>query len=275
MPACHPLVPAQILGDRLRAARLACSLSIQEASTFTSVTATELDRIEHGQMLISDPDVASLYGAYRIHDLRHQADLLASANHVRDLINDPWWVEYTHTTSDPTATSRWLHQHADHILDVAIMTIPQPLRTRAYARALHHTAEHTGAAAEHPSTDATNHPHRRDGPAHTALIDEAALRRPVGGPDIHRDQLLHLLHLARTHILDLRVLPLIPHAGLTGSFTRWTFPDRPPVYGTTNTITSAFFEDHANHTRFATTLAAVTARALTADQSLRLVTSLT
>ena len=57
--------------------------------------------------------------------------------------------------------------------------------------------------------------------AFTAIVDEAALRKPVGGPQAMRAQLCHLAELARLESVTFQVLPtaLGAHQGMDGAFT--------------------------------------------------------
>src|SRR5262249_7723394 len=58
-------------------------------------------------------------------------------------------------------------------------------------------------------------------PAFTVIVDEAVLRRPVGGLDVMREQLEHLVRMARRESVNLVVLPFSagPHPGLVGAFS--------------------------------------------------------
>jgi transcriptional regulator with XRE-family HTH domain len=57
-----------------------------------------------------------------------------------------------------------------------------------------------------------------------AVIDESALMRPLGGPDVLTAQLVHLAEVAKLPNVEIRVLPLgRPHQGLDGAFTIMRF----------------------------------------------------
>jgi hypothetical protein len=58
------------------------------------------------------------------------------------------------------------------------------------------------------------------------IIDESALRREVGGPDVMRTQLRHLIEMADLPSVSLQVLPLKMHSALDGGFTLLSFHDR-------------------------------------------------
>ena len=53
------------------------------------------------------------------------------------------------------------------------------------------------------------------------IVDEAALRRPIGGPEIMREQFAHLVEMARRPNTTVQIMPFSrgPHVGLIGSFT--------------------------------------------------------
>ncbi|MDQ3764859.1 MAG: DUF5753 domain-containing protein [Actinomycetota bacterium] len=61
-----------------------------------------------------------------------------------------------------------------------------------------------------------------------SVLDETALRRPVGDPQLLRAQLHHLTHLAQQPTIDLQVLPAGAHPGLDGTFTVVDFPHELP-----------------------------------------------
>lgn len=65
------------------------------------------------------------------------------------------------------------------------------------------------------------------------VIDESALMRPLGGPDVLTAQLVHLAEVATLPNVEIRVLPLgRPHQGLEGAFTIMRFPralDEPDI----------------------------------------------
>jgi transcriptional regulator with XRE-family HTH domain len=62
--------------------------------------------------------------------------------------------------------------------------------------------------------------HRFDPPELWAVLDEATLRRAVGGPEVMRKQLQHLIHLAARHNITIQVAPFAAgaHSALLGSF---------------------------------------------------------
>ncbi|MFB9839580.1 helix-turn-helix domain-containing protein [Actinoallomurus acaciae] len=78
---------------------------------------------------------------------------------------------------------------------------------------------------------------RDDPPTLWLVIDETALLRPIGGPEVHRAQLDALVEAAQRPGITVQVIPLGTgaHAGLTSAFTILSFTDEPDV---------AYTEDH-------------------------------
>ncbi|MFI8094001.1 helix-turn-helix domain-containing protein [Streptomyces sp. NPDC086080] len=68
-------------------------------------------------------------------------------------------------------------------------------------------------------------------PMVTAVIEESVLRRPIGGLDVHKEQLRHLLALGRLRSVELQVMPLErdEHAGMGGPFILLTPKGKPQV----------------------------------------------
>ncbi|WP_369182702.1 helix-turn-helix domain-containing protein [Streptomyces sp. Y1] len=68
-------------------------------------------------------------------------------------------------------------------------------------------------------------------PLMTWVIDESVLRRPLGGWDVHEEQLRHILKIGEIRGLEIQVMPLgsTEHAGMGGPFTLLTPPGRPQI----------------------------------------------
>jgi hypothetical protein len=80
---------------------------------------------------------------------------------------------------------------------------------------------------------------RQPPPQLWAILDEDVLRRPVGGPDVLRRQLLRLIEASERSMVTIQILPFSvgAHPGLAGSFMVLEFAgaesgasDQPLVY---------------------------------------------
>jgi len=89
---------------------------------------------------------------------------------------------------------------------------------------------------------------RDNAPQFFAVVDEAALRRPVGEPGVMRRQLAHLLSAAEHPHVTLRVVPIAAgaHAGLRGSFMILKFAEEPALVFMENQSTGLFLEEEAD-----------------------------
>ncbi|GAB2860069.1 hypothetical protein GCM10022221_69560 [Actinocorallia aurea] len=73
---------------------------------------------------------------------------------------------------------------------------------------------------------------REDPPWVWVIFDEVALRNPIGGPDVMREQLEHLLKITELRRVSVRVLPerCGAHPGLAGAFRVLTLKTRDVAY---------------------------------------------
>jgi hypothetical protein len=59
----------------------------------------------------------------------------------------------------------------------------------------------------------------------TAIIDESALHRDVGGQEVMREQRRKLIEMAALPSVTLQVLPLAAHSAMDGGFILLSFPE--------------------------------------------------
>ncbi|GHH49418.1 transcriptional regulator [Lentzea cavernae] len=107
-------------------------------------------------------------------------------------------------------------------------------------------------------------------------LHEQALRLPVGGPEVMRNQLLHLLCMGNRNYVTMRVVPTAfgAHAGLSGSFRLLNYDKFEPVVFTETENSSLFVEDKASLTTYVDVLRLLDGQALCAGQSRELITSI-
>ncbi|MCM2577969.1 helix-turn-helix domain-containing protein [Streptomyces meridianus] len=145
---------------------------------------------------------------------------------VRDqLLRDrhpAWFQPYAELEAEAVALSAYDNQLVRGLL-----------QTEAYARAVHTAYRPTLDEEEIERRIATRMARqrllsRRPAPALSFVIEEVVLRRPVGGLEVLRDQLQHLLRCAEMRHIELQIMPTDRenHAGLEGPFTLIEPPDR-------------------------------------------------
>jgi hypothetical protein len=157
----------------------------------------------------------------------------------------------------------------------AAMDMPGLLQTPEYAEALFKGGRY--ASPEDIKRRVEFRMTRRDiltafNPAHLrTVIDEAALRRMVGGREVMLAQLKYILHMAQLPNIDVQVLPFEvgAHSGLAAPFTILEFPeplDTPIVH--VGTVTdSVFFEQPQDIQRYKVTFGDIQGSAYSAAQS--------
>ncbi|MET8763923.1 DUF5753 domain-containing protein [Lentzea sp. NPDC004782] len=107
-------------------------------------------------------------------------------------------------------------------------------------------------------------------------IHQQALMLPVGGPEVMKDQLLHLLVMAQRSYIAFRIVPIAfgAHAGLGGSFMRLEYEKFEPVVYLEGENSSLFLEDKASLATYAEVLKLLDRQALSVEKSVELINSI-
>jgi hypothetical protein len=135
-----------------------------------------------------------------------------------------WWRSYSEVLPDWVEPYLDLESSAEFIRNFEVQSIPGLLQTENYAKAQIRLGAAPGAddVARRARARMTRQDIlRRDNPPRLwAVIDEGALRRPIGGPDVMREQVRHLIDMAAHPAVTLQVLPFDVggHAALGGPF---------------------------------------------------------
>ncbi|WP_258946632.1 Scr1 family TA system antitoxin-like transcriptional regulator [Lentzea californiensis] len=107
-------------------------------------------------------------------------------------------------------------------------------------------------------------------------IHEQALHLPVGGPDVMKDQLIHLGGMAERSYITVRIVPtaLGGHAGVSGSFLQLSYQKFDPVIFIESKTSSLFLEDKASLATYSSVLKLLDAQALDEQESKELIKSI-
>jgi transcriptional regulator with XRE-family HTH domain len=197
-------------------------------------------RIETGAVSVSVNDVRALLNLYSIVDKARVAEIIELARVARQR---PWWYAYRDHYSAGFLSYLDLEAGAAVLKFFQPAIIPGLLQTEDYARAAIYATAFAAQADDRIDIDVEVRLHRQrtifdqpNPPQVTVVLDEAALRRSLGGPDIMRAQLNHLLQTRhRLSNVALRLLPFsVPVvAGTYGQFIILEFEDeedQPAVY---------------------------------------------
>jgi len=210
------------LARRLREMREQAGLTLEEAAPKLDKTRSALGRIETGT---TKADVHIIRSMMDIYD-RYDPDLV---DLVREANRPGWWTKYD--VDDRGYIS--METEASTVLEFSIMNIPGLLQTEGYMRAIFATGKVQRSRAR-LANDVAARLHRQqrltdeEFPLElVAIIDEAALRRMVGGAEVMRDQLGHLVMLSELSTVSVQVLPNAAgaHSGMDGAFIILTFPE--------------------------------------------------
>lgn len=218
-----------ILGGHLRRMRVAAGISRSDAGWEIRSSESKISRMELGRVGLKERDVADLLKLYGLDDDEERERLLALARQA----NDPgWW----HRFGDVLPS--WFHSYLDLEASAQLIRIyelqfvPGLLQTPEYIRAVVQLGRGM-IPAEEVERRINLRINRqevltRPEPVRVwAVIDEAALRRPIGGTKVIVDQLNHLIDVSQLPNVTLQVVPLAigGHAATGGSFSILRFPE--------------------------------------------------
>ncbi|MQA84178.1 MAG: helix-turn-helix domain-containing protein [Streptosporangiales bacterium] len=224
-----PTVLRILLGSQLRRLREAAGISRDDAGYTIRASGSKISRLELGRVGFKERDVADLLSLYGVEDDQERVALLSLARQA----NQPgWWHTYSDLLPSWFEVYVGLEEAATLIRTYEVQFVPGLLQTEEYARAVMRLG-HPGAA--HEEIDRRVHLRMQrqrilqspNQPKLWVVVDEAALRRPIGGPDVMRTQLKRLIDV--TDMTDV-VLQAIPfrfggHAAEGGAFSILRFPD--------------------------------------------------
>jgi Domain of unknown function (DUF5753)/Helix-turn-helix domain len=222
-----PTVPRMILGNRLRRFREEAAISPDRAGYEIRASRSKISRMENGKVGFKERDVADLLDLYGIADSETRESLKVLARQA----NAPgWWSRYGDIMTDWLEEYLGLEAAASVIRTFELQFINGLFQTEAYARAV--TLLGNGSApAEEIDRRVSLRVKRQEllsSPKQVwTVIDEGALRRPVGGRAVMRAQLERLIEVTELRNVTVQVVPFSRggHAAAGGSFTVLRFSD--------------------------------------------------
>jgi transcriptional regulator with XRE-family HTH domain len=228
-PGGGPTVRRIVLGSQLRLLREARGISREAAGYHIRASESKISRLELGRVSFKERDVSDLLSLYGVNDPEQREPLLAMAKEA----NKPgWWQSYKDVLPQWFQPFIGLEEAASLIRTYEVQFVPGLLQTEEYARAIM-TQGNRQAPSDVVDRMVSVRMSRqkilsRDNPPRLwVVVDEAALRRPVGGPKVMRKQLEALLDLVEHRTLSLQVMPfsLNGHTVDGGAFSILRFPD--------------------------------------------------
>jgi transcriptional regulator with XRE-family HTH domain len=217
------------LGAQLRRLREASQLTTDEAGQAIRATHSKISRLERGRSGAKQRDVADLLSLYGVTDETEREGLLALARQA----NTPgWWQQYSDILPKWLELYVGLEKAASIIRAYEVQFVHGLLQTQDYARAVILIANAHAPVEEIDRRVSLRMKRQQlltqpDAPELWAVLDEASLRRPLGGRKVMRAQLEHLLQITDLPNVTLQVVPFDagPHAAAGGPFTILRFPE--------------------------------------------------
>ncbi|MFD3560288.1 helix-turn-helix domain-containing protein [Streptomyces sp. NPDC058686] len=206
-------------GEWLKAQREAAGVTQQELATAAVMTRSHISHIEAGRRLPSKEDARRLDKA------------LNTGNVLSSFLPDNDGAVAEHFES-----AHALEQQAVELREFALSFVPGILQTERYARAVLSPSYPPVRGKECDRLVVTRLERAKIledpvSPVVWALLDEAVLGRPIGGPDVMAEQIMHIVRLAESGRIRVHVLPrsLGFHPLLESMLTLMWFDDQPPV----------------------------------------------
>ncbi len=265
-----PTVLRVLLGTQLRRLRESRGISAAAAATAIRGSKSKISRIELGRTAVREVDVADLLNLYGITSAAEREPLLALAGQANQ---QGWWHHYQDLLPSWFQFYLGLEESAEFIRSYDTQFVPGLLQTDEYSRAVHELGAY-------PREDTVRRvllrKERQQRFASAALrlwavIDEIALRRPVGTTDTMRRQLLHLLAAADQPRITIQITPFstgASHAAL-GSFSILSFAanDLPDVVYVEQLTSALYLDKRADVDRYVQAMDLIATSSTSPDQT--------
>jgi transcriptional regulator with XRE-family HTH domain len=242
-----PTVQRLVLGGHLRRLREQAHITTEQAAGVIRGSHSKISRMEHGRVGFKERDIADLLTMYGVTDGDEREALLKLA---RESNTPGWWQGYADILPHWVEPYFGLEAAASFIRNYEVQFVPGLLQTEDYARSLIRLGNAPTEEDVQRRTEARMSRQdilRRETPPRVwAVVDEGALRRPIGGEKVMRKQLKHLIDMCDHPAVTVQVLPfqVASHPAMGGPFTilRFSEPDlRDVVY--IEQLTSALYLD--------------------------------
>jgi transcriptional regulator with XRE-family HTH domain len=274
-----PEVRRRRLAAELRRLRAESGLKTTEVARQLGWSPSKVSRYELARTGLKPTDVRRMLAFYGV-EARRQDDLLALAV---DAAKRAWWEEYSDVLSDDHIALVGLEDEATAESAWHLEVIPGLLQTEGYARRLISRGYSLSPVPPRQIDRIIRLRMRRQEvlirrpPLQlSAVVDEAVLHRRVGGPEVMREQLRHLIEVAQLPNVSLRVLRLDEESpAMINSFDVLRFGDQgvgmPDVVYTEHFRGTLNFEDEADTHQYFILFRMLQEAALSESRSIRFI----
>jgi hypothetical protein len=272
-----PTVPRMLVGIQLHRFREAAGVTPDQAAYEIRASRSKISRMENGLVRFKERDVTDLLTLYGITDEQTRSTLVALTRQA----NTPgWWSKYGDIMADWFEAYLGLETAASVIRTFELQFVHGLFQTEDYARAVTMLG-HTSAPADEIERRVSLRLNRQDllngpdPPQVWTILDEGALRRPVGGSAVMRAQLDHLVEVSGLRHVTIQVVPFSRggHAAAGGSFTvlRFGEPEVPDVVYIEQLTSALYLDKHEDVDHYMEVMNHLSTEALTPADSARFV----
>ncbi len=275
-----PAVARMMLGAQLRRLREAAEVSPGSAAWRIRGSRSKISRMENGRVGFKDRDLTDLLDLYGVNEpqvLTGMQELATQAN------AQEWWAKFGDILPGWFEPYLGLEASASLLRAFDLQFVNGLFQTEAYARAVTAIGLRGGTAAEIDRRVKVRMKRQElltaaDAPRVWSIVDEAALRRPVGGPEVMRQQLHRLAELAQLPAITMQVVPfgVGGHDAAGGSFTvlRFAEADVPDIVYIEQLTGAQYLDKPADADHYLDVINRLSATSLSPARSIRFFTDL-
>ena len=252
-----PTVKRRRLAAELRHLREASGLTIDEVAERLEWSTAKISRIENARVSVLPRDVKFLLSVYGITETDEPWDVLISL--ARESRQKGWWQQYGEAVPDWFEVYVGLEAEATAIWGYDAEFVPGVLQTKEYARAVHRAQLMTATDDEIDRLVRVRLARQEllisdDAPQLWLVLNEAVIRRVVGGRQTMRAQLERLIEASNLPNVTLQIVPFSAgaHPAMDGAFKLLSFrdPTDPNIVYIEYHTGALYLEKHADVTRY-------------------------
>jgi transcriptional regulator with XRE-family HTH domain len=276
-----PTVLRMMLGSQLRRFRETAGVTPEQAAYEIRASRSKISRMEHGRVGFKGRDVDDLLTLYGVQDEQIRARMLAFAEQAS---TPGWWSKYDDVLPDWFEAFVGLEGAASVIRTFELQFVYGLFQTEDYARAVTLLGNKTASAEEIDRRVSVRLKRQAvltspEPPQVWSVMDEAVLRRPVGGRTVMRAQLAHLIEVASQPQVTIQVVPfaLGGHAAAGGSFTvlRFAEPEVPDIVYIEQLTSALYLDSREDVDHYLEVMNELSTEALTPARSAALLAEIT
>ena len=276
-PSAEATVLRMLLGAQLRRLREASGISAEKAGYEIRASRSKISRMETGRVGLKIRDVEDLLTLFGVTGEQERDKVITLAKRSRA---PEWWTKYNDILPDWFETYIGLESAAASIRSFEMQFVPGLFQTDDYARAVTRLGHQTASAAEVERRVGLRRKRqellvRAQPPRIWVVMDEAVLRRPLGGVPVMRAQLRHLIEVAALPHVTLQVVPFARggHAGAGGSFSilRFEEQDLPDVVYIEQLTSAVYLDQRSDIEHYLEVVDQLSGEALTPASTVRFI----